>query len=87
MVDLPAPQERQGPAAGPRRDDRGAPRRTSVDAAEAAIRDAIVALPAANWREIQGRASSIGVTAELLSDGSELRLVADIPVLGPTAGE
>jgi two-component system sensor histidine kinase DegS len=51
------------------------------DAAEAAIRDSIVALPAANWREIQGRASSIGVKAELLGDGSELRLVADIPAL------
>jgi hypothetical protein len=51
------------------------------DAAEAAIRESIVALPAANWREIQGRASSIGVKAELLADGSELRLVADIPAL------
>jgi two-component system sensor histidine kinase DegS len=51
------------------------------DAAEAAIRESIVALPAANWREIQGRASSIGVKAELLGDGSELRLVADIPAL------
>jgi two-component system sensor histidine kinase DegS len=50
-------------------------------AVEAAVRDSIVVLPAAKWREIQGRASSIGVTAELLSDGSELRLVADIPAL------
>jgi two-component system sensor histidine kinase DegS len=53
------------------------------EAAEAAIRASIVALPAANWREIQGRASSIGVTAELLSDGSEVRLVADMPALEP----
>ena len=51
------------------------------DAAEAAIRESIVAMPAANWREIQGRASSIGVKAELLAEGSELRLVADIPAL------
>ena len=50
-------------------------------AAEKAVRDSIVALPADNWREIQGRASSIGVTAELLSDGSEVRLVADLPPL------
>ena len=56
------------------------------DAAEAALRESIVALPAANWREIQGRASSIGVTAELLADGSELRLVADIPALETPAG-
>ncbi len=51
------------------------------DAAEAAIRESIVVLPAANWREIQGRASSIGVTAELLSEGGEVRLVAEIPAL------
>jgi hypothetical protein len=38
-------------------------------------------LPAANWREIQGRAASIGVTAELLADGGEVRLIADIPAL------
>jgi two-component system, NarL family, sensor histidine kinase DegS len=50
-------------------------------AAEKAVRDSIVALPAGNWREIQGRASSIGVTAELSSDGSEVRLVADLPAL------
>ncbi len=50
-------------------------------AAENAILESIVALPAPNWREIQDRASSIGVTAELLSDGSELRLVAEIPAL------
>ncbi len=50
-------------------------------AAEAAVRDSIVELPVAKWREIQGRASSIGVTAELLLDGSELRLVADIPAV------
>ena len=43
-------------------------------AAEAAVRESIVELPVAKWREIQGRASSIGVTAELLLDGSELRL-------------
>ena len=50
-------------------------------AAEKAVRDSIVELPASNWREIQSRAASIGVTAELLSDGSELRLVADLPAL------
>ena len=56
-------------------------------AAEAAVRDSIVELPVAKWREIQGRASSIGVTAELLLDGSELRLVADIPAVEPPPEE
>jgi hypothetical protein len=51
------------------------------EAAEAAIRESIVVLPAANWREIQGRAASIGVKAELLADGGEVRLVVDIPAL------
>lgn len=54
------------------------------EAVEAALRDSIVVLPGATWREIQGRAASIGVTAELLADGAELRLLADIPVIaGP----
>jgi two-component system sensor histidine kinase DegS len=49
------------------------------DAAEAAIRRAIVVLPTTTWREIQARAASIGVAADLLADGGELRLVAAIP--------
>ena len=56
-------------------------------AAEAAVRESIVELPVAKWREIQGRASSIGVTAELLLDGSELRLLADIPAVEPPPEE
>jgi two-component system sensor histidine kinase DegS len=51
------------------------------DAAEAAVREAIVVLPASTWREIQGRAASIGVTVELLGDGNELRLLADVPAI------
>jgi two-component system sensor histidine kinase DegS len=79
-VDAPAPEpgKELPPALAAMFEERLADER---DAAEAAIRDSIVALPAANWREIQSRASSIGVMAELLSDGSELRLVADIPAL------
>ena len=79
-VDLPAPEagKELPPALAAMFEERLADER---EAAEAAIRESIVALPAANWREIQGRASSIGVKAELLSEGSELRLVADIPAL------
>ncbi|MGP1673876.1 MAG: sensor histidine kinase [Candidatus Limnocylindrales bacterium] len=55
------------------------------NAAQAAMRDSIVVLPGAVWREIQGRASSVGVEAELLGDGSRLRLVATIPPLQPVA--
>ena len=79
-MDLPAPEHGKDlpPALATMFEERLADER---DAAEAAIRDSIVALPAANWREIQGRAASSGVVAELLADGSELRLVADIPAL------
>ena len=51
------------------------------DAATAAVRDAIVVLPAATWRDIQDRAASIGIEAELLADGSDLRLISDLPPL------
>ena len=46
------------------------------DAVEAARREAIVVLPPSTWREIQGRAATLGIGAELLGRGSELRLVA-----------
>ena len=48
-------------------------------AAESALREAIVRLPQTTWREIQGRAATLGLTAELASDGAELRLVAELP--------
>ncbi len=47
------------------------------DAAEAARLDAIVVLPPSTWREIQTRAASIGVTAQLLDEGSQLVLVTE----------
>ena len=47
------------------------------DAAEAARLQAIVVLPPATWREIQTRAASIGVTAELLDEGSQLVLLTE----------
>ena len=48
------------------------------EAIEAAEREAIVVLPSTTWREIQSRAASVGVVAELLAGGGELRLVADL---------
>jgi two-component system sensor histidine kinase DegS len=49
------------------------------DAVEAAKRDAIVVLPPSTWREIQSRAATLGMFAELSPDGAELRLVAELP--------
>ena len=49
------------------------------DAVEAARRESIVVLPPSTWREIQSRASTLGLVAELSADGAELRLVGDLP--------
>jgi two-component system sensor histidine kinase DegS len=59
------------------------------DAAEAAVRASIVALPAATWREIEGRATSLGIQADLQAEGGRLRLVATLPAPEPAspAGE
>ena len=54
------------------------------DAIEAAKRNAIVVLPPSTWREIQSRASTLGMAAELSPDGAELRLIADLPPAAET---
>ena len=54
-------------------------RREAAEAAtEAARSSAIVALPAASWREIQQRAASIGVGVDLVAGGGELRISVDL---------
>jgi len=59
-------------------------RADELEAAEAARRDAIVSLPAATWREIETRAATLGIEAELIEDGAELRIAVDLPSLeGP----
>ena len=55
------------------------------DAAEAARREAIVVLPPSTWREIQGRASTLGLLAELSGEGSVVRVVADLAPAGAPA--
>ena len=57
------------------------------DAIEAARRDAIVVLPPSTWREIQSRAATLAIGAELSPDGTELRLVADLPPLDAAVAE
>jgi two-component system, NarL family, sensor histidine kinase DegS len=48
-------------------------------AAETARRESIVELPPTTWREIQGRASPLGLTVDLSANGSELSLLAELP--------
>jgi hypothetical protein len=50
-------------------------------AAEAAIRASVVPLPPAAWREIQDRASSVGVDASLRDAGTHLHLSIELPAL------
>ncbi len=52
-------------------------------AAETARSAAIVALPANAWREIQQRAATVGISAELLAAGSELHIGVDLPTDEP----
>jgi two-component system sensor histidine kinase DegS len=49
------------------------------DRAASALRESIVSLPASTWREIHGRAATLGLEVELSADGSELRLVMELP--------
>ena len=57
------------------------------DAIEAARREAIVNLPPSTWREIQGRAATLGLGAELTAEGQTLRLVTGVaPVGAPATG-
>jgi two-component system sensor histidine kinase DegS len=57
------------------------------DAVEAARREAIVVLPPSTWREIQSRAFTLGLSAQLLADGAELLLVGELPpAASATAG-
>ncbi len=54
-------------------------RADALDRAAIAQREAIVSLPPSTWREIQGRAATLGLDVELSADGSELRLVMELP--------
>ena len=86
-VPEPAPEEPTNkdlpPALAAMMEERRAAAR---EAAETARRESLVILPPSAWREIQERAATLGITAELLGEGSTLRLVADVVPAGPTPG-
>ena len=64
------------PALAAMMEDRKADEAARVEAARVA---ANVVLPESAWHEIQQRAATLGVTAELLREGTELHLVASAP--------
>ncbi len=53
-------------------------RNAERDAAAAAVRASVVILPGSVWREIQDRAASVGVVAELRADGGHLHLATEL---------
>jgi hypothetical protein len=78
-----APSADLPPALAAMMDERRADAR---DRAESAQRDAIVSLPPSTWREIESRATTLGLEVELLAEGSELRLLTDLPTAGTEPG-
>ena len=63
-----------------------ADRRERAEAKSAAAREAaIVALPASTWREIQQRATTTGILAELSDGGGTLHVRADLEAVGGDA--
>ena len=85
-----APSRRRGkgkeqdlpPALAAMIEDRRADRAAAVDAAH---RAAIVALPAASWREIQDRASTLGIKAELVTWDERLESSPEARLDAPAA--
>jgi two-component system sensor histidine kinase DegS len=83
VIELPAPEQKRGrgkpaelpPALAAMIEDRKADETAAVEAARLA---ALVPLPPTAWREIQERAITLGIVAELLDEGTEVRLVTDI---------
>jgi hypothetical protein len=56
-------------------------RNAEREAAAAAVRASVVILPSSVWREIQDRAASVGVVAELRADGGHLHLATELPAI------
>jgi two-component system sensor histidine kinase DegS len=71
-----APGKDVPPALAAMMEERRADART---AAATAQRESIVAMPQSTWREIQGRAATLGITVDLSPDRSEFRLLAELP--------
>ena len=70
--ELPAPDATTPAALSQMIDERRAAQASAAEAGRSHV------LPVKSWREIVQRAATLGVVAELLADGSEVRLVATI---------
>ena len=76
-AEVPAPDPSTPAALSLMIDERRTAQAAEVDAGRSHV------LPAKAWREIVQRAGTLGMVAELLADGTEVRLVAILPIDGP----
>ncbi len=80
--DLPADGAELPPALAEMVEERRAAHRVAVEEARVA---GLARLPERLWREVSGRAETLGIQAELLDEGARLRLIVNLPE-GATAG-
>jgi two-component system, NarL family, sensor histidine kinase DegS len=82
LPDLPAEGSDLPPALASMVEERRAAHRVAVEEARVA---ALARLPERLWREVSGRAETLGIQAELLDEGARLRLVIKLPEPGATS--
>ena len=80
--DLPADGAELPPALAEMVEERRAAHRAAVEEARVA---GLARLPERIWREVSGRADTLGIQAELLDEGARLRLIVHLPE-GAAAG-
>jgi two-component system sensor histidine kinase DegS len=80
--DLPADGAELPPALAEMVEERRAAHRVAVEEARVA---GLARLPERLWREVSGRAETLGIQAELLDEGARMRLIVNLPE-GATAG-
>ena len=74
--DLPADGAELPPALAEMVEERRAAHRVAVEEARVA---GLARLPERLWREVSGRAETLGIQAELLDEGARLRLIVHLP--------
>jgi hypothetical protein len=74
--DLPAEGAELPPALAEMVEERRAAHRVAVEEARIA---GLARLPERLWREVSGRAETLGIKAELLDEGARLRLIVNLP--------
>ncbi|HLX34634.1 MAG TPA: histidine kinase [Candidatus Limnocylindrales bacterium] len=82
-LDLPADGAELPPALASMVEERRAAHRVAIEEARLA---GLARLPERIWREVSGRAETLGIQAELLDEGARLRLMVVLPDAAHSAG-